>query len=277
MDEENGEDMAMKWVKTCAAVVATLILTGGAFADPAALKELAPTGKLRVGIAVAPNPGAGNVAVDASGEPRGVGGDLGRALTKKLGIPVQWVPYPNSGALTDALAGGACDVAFLPVDAERRKKVDFGPPHIVLQSTFLVPAGSAIQSLADADKPGLRVVGVENTATTRAAQAFLKNVTMSNVKDAAQLEGLFKAGQADAIALSRESLIQLAAKLPGSRVLPGAYMSSFVAVAVPKGKPAALTYVSTFAEEVKASGAVRRSLDSVGMQGSVVAPPGPLP
>jgi polar amino acid transport system substrate-binding protein len=121
------------------------------------------------------------------------------------------------------------------------------------------------------------VVGVENTATTRAAQAFLKNVTMSNVKDAAQLEGLFKAGQADAIALSRESLIQLAAKLPGSRVLPGAYMSSFVAVAVPKGKPAALTYVSTFAEEVKASGAVRRSLDSVGMQGSVVAPPGPLP
>jgi ABC-type amino acid transport substrate-binding protein len=134
MDEENGEDMAMKWVKTCAAVVATLILTGGAFADPAALKELAPTGKLRVGIAVAPNPGAGNVAVDASGEPRGVGGDLGRALTKKLGIPVQWVPYPNSGALTDALAGGACDVAFLPVDAGRRKKVDFGPPHIVLQT-----------------------------------------------------------------------------------------------------------------------------------------------
>ncbi len=110
------------------------------------------------------------------------------------------------------------------------------------------------------------MVGVENTATTRAAQAFLKNVTMSNVKDAAQLEGLFKAGQADAIALSRESLVQLAAKFPGSRVLPGAYLSSFVAVAVPKGKPAALTYVSAFAEEAKASGAVRRSLDSVGMQ-----------
>jgi polar amino acid transport system substrate-binding protein len=267
----------MKWATVCAAVVATLVWTGGAFADPAALKELAPTGKLRVGIAVAPSPGAGNVAVDASGEPRGVGGDLGRELTKKLGVPVQWVPYPNSGALTDALASGACDVAFLPVDAERRKKVDFGPPHIVLQSTFLVPAGSAIQSLADADKPGLRVVGVENTATTRAAQAFLKNVTMTNVKDAAQLEGLFKAGQADAIALSRESLVQLAAKFPGSRVLPGAYMSSFVAVAVPKGKSAALTYVSAFAEEAKASGAVRRSLDSVGMQDSVVAPPGPMP
>ena len=180
----------MNWVQAGAAIVATFVLTGGAFADPVALKELAPTGKLRVGIAIAPSPGAGNVALDASGQPRGVGGDLGRDLAKKLGVPVQWVPYPNSGALTDALAGGACDVAFLPVDNERRKKVDFGPPHIVLQSTFLVPAGSTIQSLAETDKPNLRVVGVENTATTRAAQAFLKNVTMSNVKDAAQLEGL---------------------------------------------------------------------------------------
>jgi len=142
----------MNWTRACAAIVATLALAGSALADPAALKDLAPTGKLRVGIAIAPTPGAGNVAIDSSGEPRGVGADLGRDLAKKLGVPVQWVQYPNSGVLTDGLASGACDVAFLPVDNERRKKVDFGPPHIVLQSTFLVPAGSAIQSLAETDK-----------------------------------------------------------------------------------------------------------------------------
>ncbi len=260
-----------------AATFATVVATGFCFAEPAALKELAPSGKLRVGIAVAPSPGAGNVAMDANGQPRGVGADMARELAKKLGVPVEWVQYPNSGVLTDALASGGSDVAFLPVDGERRKKVDFGPPHIVLQSTFLVPPGSAIQSLAEVDKPGLRVVGVENTATTRAAQASLKNVTMTNVKDAAQLESLLRSGQTDAIALSRESLIQIANQVPGARVLPGAFMSSFVAVAVPKGKPAALAYVSTFAEEAKASGMVRRSLDSVGMKESVVAPPGPLP
>jgi polar amino acid transport system substrate-binding protein len=254
-----------------------MFLAGGALADPAALKELAPTGKLRVAIAVAPNPGAGNVAIGPNGEPRGISADLGRELAKKLGVPAQWVQFPNSGALTDAAASGAWDVAFIPVDNERKKKVDFGPPHIVLQSTFLVPPGSPIRSLAEVDRAGLRVVGVENTATSRAAQASLKNVTMTNAKSGAELTELLRTGKADAIAQSRESLTQIAEKLPGSRVLPGAFLSSFVAIAVPKGKPAALAYVSAFAEDAKASGLVRRALDSNGMKSSVVAPAGPLP
>jgi polar amino acid transport system substrate-binding protein len=268
----------MKLLILVAAGVLAAVAVGGALAaDDAARKELAPTGKLRVGIAVGPTPGAGNVAMDASGQPLGLGADLGRELAKKLGVPLEWVPYPNSGALTDGVASGAWDVAFIPVDEQRKQKVDFGPPHIVLQSTFLVAPGSTIQSLEQADKPGVRIVGVENTATSRAAQRSLKNVTMTNVKTAQELFDLLRTGKADAIAQSRESLTQMAAKLPGSRVLPGAYLNSFVAVAVPKNKPAALAYASAFIEEAKASGMVRRSLDSVGMQSSVVAPAGIKP
>ena len=35
---------------------------------------------------------------------------------------------------------------------------------------------------------------------------------------------------------------------------------------MPKGKPAALAYVSDFIEEVKASGLVRKALDEMGLQ-----------
>jgi len=49
-----------------------------------------------------------------------------------------------------------------------------------------------------------------------------------------------RAGQADAIALSRESLTGLAAKIPGARVLDGGFLNSTTAVAVPKGHPEAL-------------------------------------
>jgi len=268
----------MKLLNMIAAFALAAVAAGGAFAaDDAARKELAPTGKLRVGIAVGPTPGAGNVAMDASGQPRGIGADLGRELAKKLGLPLEWVTYPNSDALTDGVATGAWDVAFIPVDEQRKQKVDFGSPHIVLQSTFLVAPGSTIKSLEEADKPGVRIVGVENTATLRAAQRFLRNVTMTNVQSAEELFELLRTGRADAIAQSRESLAQMAAKLPGSRVLPGAYLNSFVAVAVPKNKPAALAYASAFIEGAKASGMVRRSLDSVGMQSSVVAPAGAKP
>ncbi len=250
---------------------------GGAQADDAAAKnELAPMGKVRVGIAVAATPGAGNVARDGSGY-KGVAIDLGAEMAQRLGVPVEYVPYPNSGALTDAAASGAWDVAFIPVDAQRRKVVDFGSAHIVLQSTYLVAPNSTIKSLADADKAGVRVAGVENTATARAAAASLKVVTIILTKTGDELFDLLKTGKADAIALSRESLTTLSEKLPGSRVLEEAYLNSYVAIAVPKGKAAALAYSSAFVDAAIKSGSVRRSLDSIGLKTSTVPAPGTKP
>jgi polar amino acid transport system substrate-binding protein len=254
------------------------VLASVAFADDNVMKELVPTGKLRVGIAVGPNPGAGNVAIEqATGKVRGLAADLGEELARKLGVAVEFVPHPNSGALTDAASSGTWDVAFIPVDEERKKKVDFGPAHVVLQSTYLVAPGSAIQTLADVDRPEVRVAGVENTATARAAQRSLRNVTMIQVKTAQELFELLRSGKADAIAQSRQSLTGLATRLPGSRVLDGGFLSSFVAIAVPRNKPAALAYVSTFLEEAKASGSVHRALENSGLPTSIAAPPGARP
>jgi polar amino acid transport system substrate-binding protein len=258
------------------AVLALLIGAPPLAADEAAKKELAPTGKLRVGIAIGPTIGAGNVVME-EGKPRGIAVDLGAEMAQKLGVPVDYVPYPNSGALTDAVASGAWDVAFIPVDDQRKQKVDFGAAHIVLQSTYLVGPNSPIQSLADVDKPGVRVAGVEGTATARASAASLKNTQITLVKTAQELFELLRSGQADAIAQSRESLTGMSGRLPGSRVLDGAYLSSFVAVAVPKNKPAALAYASAFVEEAKASGSVRRALDKGGLKTSTVAPAGVKP
>jgi polar amino acid transport system substrate-binding protein len=268
----------MVWKPLLTALLAATSACSSARADDAAAKkELAPTGKLRVGIAVAPTVGAGNVARDADGSYRGIAVDLGNELAQKLGVPVEFVPYPNSGALTDAVASGAWDLAFLPVDAQRKTKVDFGSAHIVLQSTYLVGPGSPIKALADVDKAGVRVMGVENTATARAAAASLKATTVGHVKTADELFDLLKSGKADAIALSRESLSTLAQKLPGSRVLDGAYLNSYVAMAVPKGKSAALQYTSAFIDAAIASGSVRRSLDKAGLKTSQIPPPGTKP
>jgi polar amino acid transport system substrate-binding protein len=261
-----------------AVIVASTATVRAQAVDQAVREQLTPTGKLRVGVAAGLTPGTGNVAIDpANGRPRGIGAELGAALGHKLGVEVEWVTYLNSGDLTDAGTTDAWDVAFMPVDEQRKQKLDFGAAHIVLQSTWMVGPGSPIQTLDDVDKPGTRVVGVENTASSRAAQRHLKSVTVGLVKSTDEGFELLRTGKVDVTGGSRESLVVLSRLLPGSRVLDGGYLNSYVAVAVPKDRPAALAYATAFVEEAKASGLVRRTLDSFGMQSSVIPPAGTRP
>jgi len=83
---------------------------------------------------------------------------------------------------------------------------------------------------------------------------------------------MMKDGRADAFALSRDSLPPYVAQLPGSRIVDGGFQQTGVAIAVPKGRPDALAYVSAFLEEAKASGLVRRALDRAGLNDLHVAP-----
>src|SRR3954463_5277717 len=165
-------------------VFASLLLAGfvpiaaRAQSRDAALGELAPTGTLRVGIGVGPVSSAFWATRDAaSGEPRGVTVDLGKALAERLGVPVAYVVFGSSGELANAAETGAWDVAFMPVDDERRQKLAFGPDYVLFQSTYLVPPGSRIQKFEEVDRPGVRVFGVENTTTARSAARALKQAT----------------------------------------------------------------------------------------------------
>ena len=242
------------------------------------MKQLVPTGKLRVAIAISPSPSALYAVKDAgTGKFRGVTVDLGTALAKRLGVPVEFLPHLASGEIQNSAASGKWDVTFMPVDDERKKFVDFGSPYHLLQSTYLVAPGSKIARVEDANAPGVKIGGVANTATFRAAQHTAPQATFVTVPGVdAAIEGM-KAGAIDCIALSRESLAGLVTKIPGSRILDGGFLNSSTAVAVPKGKPEALAYVSQFIEEQKAAGAVRKSLDAMNLQNSQVAPAGMKP
>jgi len=241
----------------------------------AALGELAPTGRLRVAVAVGPSPSAlWTVRDPATSKPKGVPVDLGSALAQKLGVPVELIEYLSSGEIVAARDKGAWDVTFVPVDDDRKTMIDFGAPYHLLQSTYLVAPGSPIKTLAEADRPGVRIAIVDGTATGRASSKASPNATTVKVKTPDEAVELMRSGKLDAIALSRESVGGLVEALPGSRVLEEAFLNSTTAVAVPQHKPAARTYVTEFIEEAKASGLVRRALDAMGLKTSQVAPAG---
>src|ERR1700757_5219126 len=168
------------------------------------VKELVPTGKLRVGVVFAPAASPFFIVKEANGEPRGVTVDLAVELGRKLGVPVEFMVAPNSGLVTDATESGAIDVAFMPVDEERKKRVDFGPAYFVIESTYLATGTSGIKTVAEVDRPNVRVVGIANTTTIRAAARSLKTTTISAATSVEEAMALLRAGRADAFALSRD-------------------------------------------------------------------------
>ncbi len=245
-------------------------------ADAAVLEQLAPTGKLRLAIAVAPSPSA-QFAIKDGEQYRGVAVTFGTALAKKLGVPLEIVPHKVSGEIQNSAADNKWDVAFLPVDEERKKFVDFGNAYHLLQSTFLVAPGAKINSVKDANAKGTGIGGVANTATFRAAIKATPEATHIEFAGVDAATAAMKEQRIVAIALSRELLSGLVGKIPGARILDDAFLNSSTAVCVPKGKPAALAYVSEFIEEAKDSGLVRKAFDEMGLKSSVVAPAGMKP
>jgi polar amino acid transport system substrate-binding protein len=242
-------------------------------ADEVMMQELASSGRLRVGIVAAPAMSAFFVTRDAAGQPRGVTVDLGSALAQKLGVPVEFVIAPNSGEITDALAEARIDVAFMPVDEERKQRLEFGPAYVAVESTYLVTAASGIATFAEVDRPGVRVVGIANTTTIRSASRSLKRTTVTAASSIDEAMAMLRLGTADAFALSHDSLPPLAATLPGSRILDGGFQRTVIAIAVPKGRPQALAAVTAFMEDAKQSGLVRRALDAAELRDAAVAPP----
>ena len=143
-----------------------------------------------------------------------------------------------------------------------------------MQSTYLVAPGAKLNAVAEANAAGVRIGGVANTATFRTSKRPRPTPPIVTFKAVDEAMAAMKNGEIDAMAFSREALTGVAPKIPGSRILDGGFLNSTTSVAVPKGKPAALAYVTEFIEEAKASGLVRQAFDEMGLKSSVVAPAG---
>ena len=242
-------------------------------AAPPAAQAVAPRGSLRVAIATSPAPGPFWASRDpGSSEPKGVTVDLGHAMADALCLPLKLIVYDNSGAITDAGDADEWDIAFVPADAARRQRLDFGPVYSQAESTFLVRPGVKIATIADVNKPGIHVAGISNTTTIRAMAAWLSNTAPRGVPTVDAAIDQLRSGEIDAFGMGRDALVDLSAAVPGSHVLHGHFFEVSVAVAVPKGHAAALEFATAFVEDAKRSRLMRRIFDANSLHDQAVAP-----
>jgi len=246
-------------------------LAAGVHAQPTpsadAKKQLAPGGKLRFAFTVA-NP---NYATQPAGEKlSGIGIDIGEALAKQLGVPLEVVRYTATAENVADAKAGKWDVALLGIEPSRKASMDFTAPYAITKNSYIVPAGSAVKTIQDVDRKGVKVAVSANTAQHVYLKDALKSaVLVPQPNNQASTEEL-KAGRVDAVAANLNTLEGFAAKTPGYRVIPGSYSDVQYALAVPKGREAGAAFLDEFVKHLRSSGAIQKSLDRHQMKGVTV-------
>jgi polar amino acid transport system substrate-binding protein len=233
--------------------------------DPTVKAQLAPTGVLRLAVFTG-NPLLGSRS-EATGEIAGATVTLGKALADRAGVALQLVEYMSTAKLVEAAGANAWDVTLLGVDAARRDRIDYAPIHVSVDFTYLVGPAARISSVADADRAGVRIAATRGSVPAILLSRSLQKATFVQTESEANAFDLLKAGKVQAIAQDRSHLIQLAPRLPDSRVLDDRLLAADLAMALPKGRRAALAYVEDFIEQAKAAGLVQRAIDAAELGG----------
>jgi polar amino acid transport system substrate-binding protein len=239
--------------------------------SPDILAQLAPTGVLRAGINMS------NFLLVSSrtpdGGPAGVSPDMAAAIADRLGVPVRYVPYPRPGELADAAGTDAWDIGLIGAEPQRAEKIAFTAAYAEIQATYLLRPGVEAATIADVDRPGIRIA----VAARAAYDLWLeRNIRHATLLRAPSLDGsldLFLEQGLEVLAGLRPKLLSDIAKVPGGRILDGQFMAVQQAIGTAKGNAAGARFLAGFVEEAKANGLVARLIEKHGVQGLSVAPP----
>jgi polar amino acid transport system substrate-binding protein len=235
-----------------------------------ARKELAPSGKLRIGL------NYGNfllVLKDApDGAPRGIAPDLGRELGSRLGVPVEFVKFAQAGQLADAVRDGKCDVGFLGAEPQRAAEIAFTKAYLEIPVTFLVPAGSPIRSIADVDRAGVRIAVSARSAYDLYLSRTLKHAKLVRAEGIDASYQLFIQERLEVLVGLKPRLVSDAEKLAGSRVLAGQVTGVQQAAGTSKSRSTGANYLRDFIEDIQGSGLVASTIERHGVKGVTVAP-----
>ena len=237
---------------------------------PDTQRDIAPTGKLRVGL------NYGNFLLvlkdKPDGTPQGIAPDLARELAKRLEMAIEFVKFDAAGKLADGVKSGAWDVAFLGNEPQRAAEIAFSPAYLEIPVTYLVPAGSPIKTLAEVDRKGVRIAVADKSAYHLFMMRELKSAELVSADGIEGSYKLFIDSKLDALAGLKPRLLTDQQKIPGSRILEGQLTAVQQSIGAPKGREAAARYLKEFAADVKKSGFVAGLIERHKVPGVSVAP-----
>jgi polar amino acid transport system substrate-binding protein len=238
--------------------------------DRQIVAELAPKGVLRAGINMS------NFLLvtgkTASGDPQGVAPDMAAEIARRLGVPVAYVPFERPSKLADAAGTDAWDIGLIGAEPQRAEKIAFTPAYCEIEATYLVPGDSRISSVAEVDRPGVRITVRRGAAYDLWLERNIKQATVLRSDSADGPFDQFVSEKLEAYAALKPALLKDREKLPGSKILPGNFMTVQQAIGTEKKNAAGAAYLRDFVAEAKKSGLVAQLIEKHRVQGLSVAP-----
>lgn len=236
-------------------------------APPEVVKELAPTGKLRVALNL------GNIVLvqadSPTAEPRGVTPELAKELGSRLGVPVEFTRFDGAGKAFDAFKTGALDIIFLAIEPVRAAEVAFTPPYVLIEGVYMVPKDSKLKTVADVDRDGVRIGVNKGSAYDLFLSRSLKHAQLVRGESGVEL---FVKDKLDAAGGVKQPLVLYAKDHPEVKIMDGRFMEIQQAMGTQKNRPAGSKYLHAFVEEMKKSGFVASALKRSNQPDAAVAP-----
>lgn len=230
-----------------------------------AVSALAPAGVLRVG--VYPGSPTSWVVLPGRGESAGVAYELGHALAARLGVPVQVVEFPRVADIVDALQRQAVDFTFTNASAARARVVDFSTPLIQLELGLLVGPGSTVGSFQQVDQPRLRVGVTQGSSSQAVLRQRFKHAAVVPVASLSAARQALLSGELDVYATNKGILFELQQHMPGFRVLEDRWGLEQLAMAIPQGRAAGLSFLQHWVNHELPAGTVATMAARAGLKG----------
>src|ERR1700742_2594278 len=200
-------------------------LSDAAFGQTSAASEIAPGGKLRVGM----------IAITVLG---GVAEPVAGFVGQKLSVAVEPVMYANPDAYLQSFGKGEWDIAIGPRVLAPADKADSTADLWAISLVYVAAPGKGFPDVASVDKAGTRIGTIRGAPSDRVLTREIKAAEIIRIplspNISADAADLLRTGKANVFGADSGVGYPVAKILPGASIVPGAFGMVRVAAALPK-------------------------------------------
>ena len=200
-----------------------------------------------------------------SGDPRGIGYELGKDLSTKLDVKYSPVVFEKNADVLAAVKKGEVDLVFTNASADRAQYIQFSKTVIQIEKGYLIGPRSKINSPSELNQQKVNIGYSMGSNSARELPGLIPNATLVQTTSTKQAIELLKSGELDGFSSNKAILYEMAGSTPGSRVLPVVIGYENLALGTPLNRNGTTEQLNLFVDEITASGKLKTIIERSGI------------